>query len=127
MADSTNAANDCDYAAHNDDRKSKSHQADLRPTERDHLPRTRRDCGIQADQRHDQHAVLFGHRSAEFVRRSRYLASGADVSGKDGQDCSNVTECSVSAPGEPSAYEDGGVGNAIRHFIVKLSYFCTAT
>ena len=89
---------------------------------RDGLPRRWSDCGIHSDHRDDQHAMLFGHRSAELVRRSRDLARRANISGEDRQNRRDITERDVTTPRETGSDEDCRVGNAIGDFVVKFSY-----
>ena len=127
MCDSAESANDRDYAANNNHDEPQSHQADLRVVERNDLPGTWRDCRVNTDERDDQHAMLFCHRSAKLVRCAGDFSGGANISGEDCQDGCDVAECNVSAPRESGANENCSVRNAIWYFVVKLASFRGAT
>lgn len=84
MGDSRDSANNRDNTACDDHEESQSHQADLRILERNDLPGAWRDYRVNTDERDDQHAMLFCHRSAELVRRPGDFTRGANVGSEDG-------------------------------------------
>ncbi len=127
MCDSAESANDRDYAPYDNHDKPQSHQPDMRIVERNDLPGMWRDYRVNTDERDDEHAVLFCHRSTELVRRAGDFSCRANVRGEDCQNCCDITECNVSAPCETGANEHGRVGNAVGNFVVELTRFRRAT
>src|SRR6266542_837959 len=125
--DSCYAANDRDYTAHDDHDKPQSHQTDPQIIKGNHLPGPWRDCRVNTDQRDDEHAMLLCHRSTELVRRAGDFSCCANVSGEDGQNGCDVTECNISAPREAGSNEYSSVRNAIGYLVVEFTGFRRAT
>src|SRR5207253_2279465 len=121
------SAKHSDYAAYDNHDKTNSHQAHLRIVERDHLPGPWRDHCVNADECDDEHAMLLCHRSTELVRRPGDFSCRANVSGEDGQNGCDVTECNISAPCKPGSDENRRIGNTVGDLIVEFTGFRGAT
>src|SRR5205823_14356281 len=66
------------------------------------------------------HAMLFCHWPAELVRRSGNFSCCTNISGEDGQNGCDVTECNIPAPCKAGSNKNGRVGNRSEEHTSEL-------
>src|SRR5437588_10056964 len=109
VCDSVKPSAHCDQATPDYQKKSNAHYTKLDIIELKHLPRSWNNRGVEAGNGHNQHSVLFCHRSAKLIMRAGDFSCGPNIRSEDCQNCCKITERDIAAPGQSCTDEHRSV------------------